>query len=163
MIFTLSFTFKTSVYVAVLFICFCTKPFSKFCRHVAVNKCLFTVVACYLFLRLFIASKQYSLDANICCNIPYALSQFFLSLHTSYFQRGLMCYKIGGKLKNRFGQHEPSLIFYSVLFAPSIPKSQTKLSLACAEFTFARVELSPVCFTDLICFELTQVRVSSKF
>ena len=74
-----------------------------------------------------------------------------------------MCYKIGGKLKNRFGQHELSLIFYSVLFAPSIPKSQTKLSLACAEFTFARVELSPVCFTDLICFELTQVRVSSKF
>ena len=48
-------------------------------------------------------------------------------------------------------------------FAPSVRKFQTKLSLACAEFTFARVELSPVCFTDLICVELTQVRVSSKF
>ena len=87
----------------------------------------------------------------------------FLSLHTSYFQRGLMCYKIGEKMKNRFGQHELTLIFYSVFFAPSVRKSQTKLSLACAEFTLARVELSPVCFSDLICVELTQVRVSSKF
>lgn len=135
MIFTLSFTFKTSVYVAVLFICFCTKPFSKFCRHVAVNKCLFTFVACYLFLRLFIASKQFSLDANICCNIPYALSQFFCHFTQVTSNEALCATKLGGKLKNRFGQHEPSLIFYSVLFAPSIPKSQTKLSLACAEFT----------------------------
>ena len=74
-----------------------------------------------------------------------------------------MCYKIGGKMKNRFGQHELTLIFYSVFFAPSVRKSQTKLSLACAEFTLARVELSPVCFSDLICVELTQVRVSAKF
>jgi len=75
-----------------------------------------------------------------------------------------MCYKIGGKkIKNRFGQHELTLIFYSVFFAPSVRKSQTKLSLACAEFTLARVELSPVCFSDLICVELTQVRVSSEF
>lgn len=88
---------------------------------------------------------------------------FFWSLHTSYFQRGLMCYKIGGKMKNRFGQHELTLIFYSVFFAPSVRKSQTKLSLACAEFTLARVELSPVRFSDLICVELTQVRVSAKF
>ena len=86
-----------------------------------------------------------------------------LSLHTSYVQRGLMCHKIGGKLKNRFGQHELSLISYSVLFAPSVRKSQTELSLACTEFIFARVELSPVCFSGLICVELTQVRVSSKF
>ena len=74
-----------------------------------------------------------------------------------------MCYKIGEKMKNRFGQHKLTFIFYSVFFAPSVRKFQTKLSLACAEFTFARVELSPVCFTDLICVELTQVRVSSKF
>ena len=74
-----------------------------------------------------------------------------------------MCHKLGEKLKNPFGQHELRLIFYSVLFAPSIRKSQTKLRSACAEFTLARVELSPVCFSDFICVELTQVRVISKF
>ena len=89
---------------------------------------------------------------------PLCFKSVFLSLHTSYVQRGRMSHKIGGKLKNRFGQHELSLIFYSVLFAPSVTKSQTKFSLACAEFTFARVELSPVCFSDSICVELTEVK-----
>lgn len=56
---------------------------------------------------------------------------------------------------------------YVNLLLGSLCSINTKISdqieLGCAEFTFARVELSPVCFSDLNCVELTQVRVSSKF
>ena len=157
MIFTLSFTFKTSVYVAVLFICFCTKPFSKFCRHVAVNKCLFTVVACYLFLRLFIAFKQFSLDANICCNIPYALSQFFLSLHTSYFQRGLMCYKIGEKNETSIwaaGTHVDLLLGF-------LCSINTKISDQ-IEFSLCRIHLSSCWIVSSLFYWLNLCRIDSS-
>ena len=88
---------------------------------------------------------------------PLCFKSVFLSLHTSYFQRGLMCYKIGEKNETSIwaaGTHVDLLLGF-------LCSINTKISDQ-IEFSLCRIHLSSCWIVSSLFFWLNLCRIDSS-